>query len=324
MTKKRSRTKATSRNAPCPCGSGRKHKHCCGRARTAREEAFFQDAFTEIPDVITTYLLDTCVWGEIAGSASATDVFVSRFQSENLLAGLTLYTLFELSRAERLPPQLDSLFLGARHNIWLALLYDQVLELELKSYPSPPVMRWMPMSMISDEQQPSVMSKLSYDRRFMSKRDEHLQFGYAEFMTLERFKENYAPDVNGHYTPNQAEEFATFNAVEFLGRHFPRFLERLRLGAPALDSSKIPSIHMRSLFLFYKYYIHHKVPQKSDFMDFAAVSYTPYVDVYVTERDVMNVLMHIRTSGLMPSETDVMHVGDFIGALSSKDPVRSS
>ena len=27
--------KATPRNAPCPCGSGRKYKHCCGRSRVS-------------------------------------------------------------------------------------------------------------------------------------------------------------------------------------------------------------------------------------------------------------------------------------------------
>lgn len=30
---------STPRNAPCPCGSGRKHKLCCGPKERAREEA---------------------------------------------------------------------------------------------------------------------------------------------------------------------------------------------------------------------------------------------------------------------------------------------
>lgn len=29
-------SKKVSRNAPCPCGSGKKHKHCCGRVRRRR------------------------------------------------------------------------------------------------------------------------------------------------------------------------------------------------------------------------------------------------------------------------------------------------
>jgi hypothetical protein len=319
MSRKASRTKGIPRNAPCPCGSGRKYKHCCGRAPRWDEEAFYRRSFTEMPPAITTYLLDTCVWGEIVESASTTDAFVSRFRSENLLAGLTLYNLFELSRAHGLLRQLDALFLRARYNVWIALLYDQLLDLELSSYPSPPPMRWMPMSMIADENQPNVMSKLSDDLRFISKRDEHLQFGYTEFMTLESFKANYPPDQEGNYTAAQAEEFAWCNTVDFLGRQFRGFLRRFEHNASVLDNSKIPSVHMRSLFLFYKYYIHGKVPQQSDFMDFASVSYAPYVDVYVTERDAMNVLRHIQSTGVMPSDTELMHVTDFIGVLSRAD-----
>jgi hypothetical protein len=316
-----SRTKRTPRNAPCPCGSGRKYKHCCGRPPDARESAFFRDAFTEIPAGITTYLLDTCVWGSIVESERATDALISRFESENLVAGLSAYTLFELSRADRLLSQLDSLFLRARYNVWIALLYDQVLDLELSSYPSPPRMRWMPMSMITDEHQPNVLSKFAGDGRFTGARDDHLQFGYREFMTLHKFKENYLPDQDGHYTPAQAEEFAWCNTVDFLGRYFRRFLSRFKHNASDLDTRQVPSVHMRSLFLFYKYYIHNKVPQKSDFMDFALVSYAPYVDVYVTERDAMHVLRHIRSSGLMLSDTKIVHVTDFIRGLSPTDQV---
>jgi hypothetical protein len=270
---------------------------------------------------ITTYLLDTCVWGAIAESQSSADAFVSQFESDNLLAGLTMFTLFELSRAGRLLPQLDSLFLTARYNVWIALLNDQLLDLELRSYPSPPAMRWMPMSMIADENQPNVMSKLSNDRRFVDKRHEYLQFGYAEFMTLQAFKRNYAPGENGHYSTSQAEDFARCNTIDFLGRQFRGFVERFRRDASALDTSKIRSVHMRSLFLFYKYYIHHKVPRKSDFMDFALVGYAPYVDVYVTERDIADVLMHIRGSHMMLSHTEVVHVTDFIRGLSNVDVV---
>lgn len=315
MVRKIKKAKRASRNALCPCGSGRKYKHCCGRRLQAQETTSLLDAFIEIPRTITTYLLDTCVWSTIVQSESTVNAFVSHFGSQNLLAGLTAYTLFELSRAERLLPQLDCLFLRARYNIWIALLYDQLLDLELRTYPSPPTMRWMPMSMICDEEQPNVMSKFASDSRFTSKRDEHLQFGYAEFMSLERFKENYPPDEHGHYSSDQAREFAWCNAVDFLGRYFRDFLRRFRDDASALDTSKIPSVQMRSLFLFHKYYIYHQTPQESDFLDFATVSYVPYVDVYVTERNAMNALRHIKSTGLMLSDTNIVHITEFVEGL---------
>jgi hypothetical protein len=315
MIENSGKTKNTPRNAPCPCGSGRKYKYCCGRvAQTQKARSIF-DAFIEMPPAITTYLFDTCVWGTIVESESTTDAFVSHFQSKNLLAGITTYTLFELSRAEKLLQRLDSLFLKARYNIWIALLYDQLLNLELNSFPTPPAMRWIPMSLISDEQQLNVMSKFANDPRFTSKRDEHLQFGNTEFMSLDLFKKNYPPDKDGRYSPAQALDFAWCNTVDFLGREYPDFLRRFRHDASALDTNKIPSIQVRSLFLFYKYYIYNQAPRESGFLDFATVSYAPYVDVYVTERNVMNALRHIKANGLMLSETQVIHITEFLDGL---------
>ncbi|MBV8784229.1 MAG: tetratricopeptide repeat protein, partial [Gammaproteobacteria bacterium] len=34
---------SVGRNEPCPCGSGRKHKHCCGRALAPRSDAHFEE-----------------------------------------------------------------------------------------------------------------------------------------------------------------------------------------------------------------------------------------------------------------------------------------
>ena len=40
----------TGRNDPCPCGSGRKHKHCCARSRTPGETTEGTAAFPLPPD----------------------------------------------------------------------------------------------------------------------------------------------------------------------------------------------------------------------------------------------------------------------------------
>lgn len=317
MTRSNLRSTKVPRNAPCPCGSGRKYKHCCGDPRLRdrhkrRVRVPLLDAFIEIPSTITTYLLDTCVWGEIVKSASVADAFIEYFEANNLLAGLSMYTVFELSRADRLLSKLDTLFFRGRKNIWIPLLYDQLQELELSSYPTAPAMRWMPIAMICDETQTEVLGKLVADRRFTNTRDEHLQFGYTEFMGLERFKENYPPDEEGHYSPAQAQDFSRLNALDFFERRLPDFLRRFKPDTSSLDTSRIWSVQMRSLLLFYKYYIHHQSPQQSDFLDFAAASYVPYVDVYVTERNVLNALRHIQSSSLMLSNTELIHVADFV------------
>jgi hypothetical protein len=320
MTRKRKRTKRSKRNQPCPCGSGKKYKHCCEKGKSFPGDDSLK-GFIEIPDEITTYLLDTCVWGELVKSDQVTKSFISYFEENNFLAGVNVFSLFELSRAESIVEKIDSLFLDAHYNIWIPLLLDELFDQEIKGYPDPPPMRWMPMSMIADDDQPNVMSKFTNDRRFIKKRDEYLKFGDNEFMDLEKFKENFPIDESGHHTSQQAQEFCILNALDFLRRYFPEFIAPFREEPSSFESSKLLTLHMRSILLFYKYYIHNQSPNKSDFMDFAIVSYVPYVDYFVTEKNVMNTLMHARIDGLMPSETQFIHVNDFIDIFAKQDSI---
>ena len=159
------------------------------------------------------------------------------------------------------------------------------------------------------------MTKFARDPRVQSKRDEYLGFGASDFMDLERFKKNFPAAEDGSFSTEQADLFAWSNTVDFLARYFHDFLIPFKGNASSLDTRKLASVHMRSLFLFYKYYIHGQSPAQSDFMDFAHVSYAPYVDYYVTERNAANVLRHIAASNNMISNTEPIVVSDFIREL---------
>ena len=134
-------------------------------------------------------------------------------------------------------------------------------------------------------------------------------------MELEQFKRNFLPDSNGKYTPDQAERFAWMNGVDYLRRHFFGFLRRFknRPGEPKME--RLPSVRVRSLFVFYKYYVHGQSPGESDFLDFAQVSYAPYCDVYVTENNACNVLRRIRINGHMLAGTEALTISDFLGEI---------
>ena len=268
--------------------------------------------FENLPQGIPTLFLDTCVWSNLIESAQTRDKFISVFEANNLLAALSMFTVFELSRATRLFQNLDDLFSLMRFNVWIPILYDELFQLEIANYPRGATLLWMPISSITDNKDPSVMSKLANDERITRKRDEFLSFGNTSFMKLEELKANFPPDENGKYTVDQAEFFAWANTVDFLGRQFMDFLTRFRDDASSLDTKKLASVHMRGLFLFFKYYIHGQSPVQSDFMDFAHVSYVPYMDFYITERNVLNVLRHIRSSGFDISNAEYLHVNEFI------------
>lgn len=73
----------------------------------------------------------------------------------------------------------------------------------------------------------------------------------------------------------------------------------------------IPSQFARSLFLFYKYYIQEHSTIRSDFLDYAHISYLPYVDKYVTEINASNVIKHIKSTSVFLSDIDAITVTQF-------------
>jgi hypothetical protein len=307
----------TSRNAPCPCGSGRKYKHCCGKPSNQidGDDLAFTNAFIELPSSVKTHYLDTCVWSEIVNSKKLKKSFAAYLRSDKYVAGLSYFTLFELSRAPHDFGDYDRLFFDIRQNVWLPLLLDQVTDLEIENYPSMWRMRWLPSLVFFDKNNSSFLETLANDDRFIKSREEHRQFGHDHFMSLEQFKENYPPGNGESYTPDDVGLFAWGNAMDYLSRHFPAFLRPFLNGTSSFEAELLPTVYMRSLLLFYKYYIHDQSPIESDFMDFAHVSYAPYCDVYVTEKNVCNVLRHIKKSGAALSNTRIVHITDFLKEL---------
>jgi hypothetical protein len=103
------------------------------------------DLFVE-PSMNNKWYLDTCVWGKIASSNKISANFISFFRSNNLIPGLSQYTLIELTRAKDLIPSLEQLFVDLRNHICIPLDYDNLFDLELSNYPDKPTIRLLPMS----------------------------------------------------------------------------------------------------------------------------------------------------------------------------------
>lgn len=276
-------------------------------------------SFVHLPLNTRIYYLDTCVWSALAESEAAQAGSMSYFQSSGRAVALSYISLFELSRAPKIFPGGDSLFLQLRHQVYVPCLYDRVIESELKSFPKTWKMRWLPLSLLIDESSPRILKPLANNPDFVKSRDEHYQFGLEHFMSLEQLKENFPPLHGDEYVVDDASCFAWGTAMDYLGQHFPDFLKSnwgfiRKRGFDSLDS--LLSLRIRSLFLFFKYYLHGQSPGKSDFLDLAHVLYAPYCSVFVTERNACNVLNRIKSNGLMLCDTENLHVSDFLAKMS--------
>jgi hypothetical protein len=266
--------------------------------------------------------MDTCVWGMISRSEAAKSGLISFCNEHKPALAISSFTLFELSRAPQILAGIDDLLFELRHHIYIASIYDDVIESELESFPAVWRMRWLPLFFINDFTGPDFVNRLVSDPEFVEVRDDFRGFGLTDYKSLVDLKENFPPIHDDVYTIDDAPFFAFGTSVEYLGRHFPQFLKTIiddlgEQGHTGLDS--ILSLRIRSLFLFVKYYLHDKLPNDSDFLDFAQVSYAPYSDFFITERDVSNVLRQIESNGLMLQDTEVVFVSDFVQMMEQRD-----
>lgn len=258
-----------------------------------------------------TYLLDTNVWSAIASSTEAVSAFLPWLQENNAIAGLSIFTIFELSRASQKHKDFDRLLRTAASRIYIPLIYDELSDLEMSSYPNDIELLWNPITAYSNHDKGLIISKISQDPRFIDKRQDFLEFGFTNFMNLESLKSNFPlSDDNGKFSVDSAETFAWANTLGYLVRDFPEYL--LKANVRSFDTTKLKSIYLRGLFLYFKYYIHGQAPNKSDFMDFANLSYLPYIDVYATERNVLNTLSRIKARNSQLLKCDLVHIRGFV------------
>jgi hypothetical protein len=317
--------KQPGRNDPCPCGSGLKYKKCCMRRRASRQFADHLPLFTVLPPEITTYYLDTCVWSEVFRSRETCRRLIESFRSRRCIAGISLYGLLELSRAPALVESGNYVFREMCSETAIPYLFDDLVEEEMRAFPRRCEMHWLSLNRLIDEKNPSFLETIANDQRMLDVRDQHRQFGRDYFMNLEDMKGNFPPLHGDDYTVEDAPHFAFGVLVEYLGRHFPAFLKSVwpaarrfvKRNEKPFDFGRLQSVYIRTLLIFFKYYLHGQSPQESDFFDFAHVAYAPYCDVFVTERNVCNVLNHIKSSGLMLADVEIVHITDFASAVAS-------
>jgi hypothetical protein len=278
---------------------------------------YITPGFRNLDIVASKYFLDTNVWSTLAVSEKATSNFSLWLKSNDSIAALSMYTIFELSRANKLHKKLDQLLTQASTRVYIPLLYDELSDLEMENYPDYQTeLMWSSVENYKDYSGVKLITKLSKDPRFINKRQEFLDFGFNEFLNLEHLKKNFPfEDENGSFSSEHGDTFAWATSIDFLVRHFPSFLVPYKGNLDVFDPKKLTSLYFRSLFLYYKFYIHGQKPNKSDFMDFAHVSYIPYIDSYVTERNVFNVLSHMKSVHKEFKTYEPIHVEDFVQSI---------
>ena len=128
---------------------------------------------------------------------------------------------------------------------------------------------------------------------------------------LEELKQNFPPRYDGTYDEDQADEFVFKYTLQQLSPLYLSFLSKFRENASELNIQPFLSLAITGYVIFYKYCIHGKNPIPSDFGDLFHLFVIPYCELALLERDLCNVLNHIKKNHTILDNTIVKNVEFF-------------
>lgn len=128
---------------------------------------------------------------------------------------------------------------------------------------------------------------------------------------LEELKSNFPPKPDGKYNEDQADDFVWIYVLQLLAQTHPHFVIQFRDNASTFAYEPFRYLTLRSYVLFYKYYLHQKKALPSDFGDLFHLNTIPYCEVVLVERDLCNVLNHIKKNHQILRNTIIKNVDFF-------------
>lgn len=123
---------------------------------------------------------------------------------------------------------------------------------------------------------------------------------------------NFPPKDDIKYHEDQADDFVWAYVLQLLAETHPAFLNQFRDDATAFAFEPFRFLSLRGYVIFYKYYLHRKKSVPSDFGDLFHLDTIPYCDVAIVERDLCNVLNHIKKNHSILKKQVIKNV-DFFG-----------
>jgi hypothetical protein len=254
---------------------------------------------------------NTHLWNPLLGFLLANDLCFS-FSSANLA---------ELADAKSIHHKLADLLLCMPSAV--IKTWDAILEEEVKVHPHrrtdslllDPIIR-----LLLDENGHEILRDWFTSDKLAESRADQLRYARQMVTTHSRLKSNFPPSKSGKYTRQQADEFATYNVMQWLGDTHYSFLASFKDRPLDLHTEVFLSVRLYALVIFYKYYLGRREPKRlSDFGDLAHLCSLPYCKLVITERDLCSVLNQIKRNHDILDSTVVRDI-DFFEDWTWQDP----
>lgn len=106
-------------------------------------------------------------------------------------------------------------------------------------------------------------------------------------------KKNYPPK-NGKYTVKEIEDFNLYASTSQIGMRNRPFAQKILDSGQFIDIAQFPSLKSTSYIVFYKFYPDDRKPLSSDVFDIMISALLPYVDYFLTEGNLYDIIMKIK------------------------------
>lgn len=192
--------------------------------------------------------------------------------------------------------------------------HEEILDQEINSYPeiiTPNIIGGYANEFFGTDKFQKHLASTDLSKARKEQRDFALQMKKR----LESLKSNFPPKEDGKYQVVQADEFVWNYVVQLLAETHPRFLTQFRDNASSFSPKPFRYLSLRGYVIFYKYYIYGKDVNPSDFGDLFHMNTIPYCDYVIIERDLCNVLNHIKSNHTILESITIKNV-EFLESLS--------
>ena len=130
-------------------------------------------------------------------------------------------------------------------------------------------------------------------------------------------KDNYKPK-GIKFTKKEIEEFVYLATVQQVMLRNLKFAEKIvKIDKSEIDINKFPSIVTTSYVVFYKFYPDKRKPEPSDIFDIMISSLLPYVDYFITEGHLCEIIKKVQNIHNFLTDLTVYSIKEIIKEIKS-------
>lgn len=220
----------------------------------------------------------------------------SRFDLSKTIICYSIFSLSELWYT----PNLFKEYLNVFSEKPSAILdgYESIFQKEVSNYnkqnPILPIV-FAPFSIKDPVRSPKEALTYVLERDLFVDRTKYWKEGQKTIIDgIVSLKENY-PSENKKYSKKEIEAFCFMTGTSQICLRNSDFAKNVLAKKEAIDLNRFPSIQSTSYVVYYKFYPDNRNPELSDVVDIIISSLLPYVDFFITERNLNHIVKQIQS-----------------------------